>query len=539
MTFLEAAIEILRNEPDGLHFSEIAKRAVDRKLLSHVGRDPEAAMRSCLTSAVRGNPGDGLLARSKPGIYMIRPGAKLPDPPPAPPVVEPPTEEASAAEPEKKRAKSSSRSRTSKATDEGGATKKASKRTSKKKASAVKTTKKKTSRRGKKAEEEKPPEVVETTGEDATSTGDSGEPVPDLAFEAPSGSGLEGVTDVAIVMANAMSRLADERPELREELEAMQSRPEPEVTTIPTRREMRERRSQRESREREPKESQGREESQSEEKGGRRRRRRRRRSRRVDWGEPQLLPAGENQREEILDKVAAVLEEIGSRALHVRQIAETLAAQNFLGGEISEIERAVTAGILMDVRRRGTASRFSIRGDARYQLQNSRVPEPAAKAQKALHEAVRETERKTREQLLAWLQSLGARALEALTRMYLEHEGFSLVGTLPLSRGLGKLIADDPEAEEGESRTLILVVPRKTSLEPRLWDGEAERHTCSATIVISMGEPPEGGVGDARVLYGPTLARWMIENRIGIETVTYTVPVLDATLIESIGGLDT
>ena len=54
MTFLEAAIEVLRHEPEPLHFAEIAKRAVQRNLLSHVGRDPEAAMRTCLNSAVGG-----------------------------------------------------------------------------------------------------------------------------------------------------------------------------------------------------------------------------------------------------------------------------------------------------------------------------------------------------------------------------------------------------------------------------------------------------------------------------------------------------
>ncbi|MCA9707139.1 MAG: winged helix-turn-helix domain-containing protein, partial [Myxococcales bacterium] len=53
MTFLEAAIEVLREADGPLHFGEVARRAVEGNLLSHVGRDPEAAMRSCLMSAVR------------------------------------------------------------------------------------------------------------------------------------------------------------------------------------------------------------------------------------------------------------------------------------------------------------------------------------------------------------------------------------------------------------------------------------------------------------------------------------------------------
>ncbi|MGB1700561.1 MAG: winged helix-turn-helix domain-containing protein, partial [Nannocystaceae bacterium] len=65
MTFLEAAIEVLRDAPEPLHYSAIAKEAVERNLLSHVGRDPEAAMQKCLTSAVRAGE-EALLQRSKP-----------------------------------------------------------------------------------------------------------------------------------------------------------------------------------------------------------------------------------------------------------------------------------------------------------------------------------------------------------------------------------------------------------------------------------------------------------------------------------------
>jgi hypothetical protein len=78
MTFLEAAIEVLRHEPEPLHFAEIAKRAVQRNLLSHVGRDPEAAMRTCLNSAVRGD--QAILTRNKPGYYAITEGVELPPP---------------------------------------------------------------------------------------------------------------------------------------------------------------------------------------------------------------------------------------------------------------------------------------------------------------------------------------------------------------------------------------------------------------------------------------------------------------------------
>lgn len=528
MTFLEAAIEVLRNTEEPLHFSAIAKAAVDRKLLSHVGRDPEAAMRSCLNSAVRGGS-SALVERSKPGYYRIRPGAPLPEPavvpaePEASAKAEPEAAEAEPA-PRKSAAKKSGRTRkkTTKATREGTEGK-PTKRKSTRKSAAKKT---EASGESGAAEDAEKAEDAPSEGAAAAegATGEAGADVK-VEFEAPTGSGLEGVTDVAIVMANAMSRLAEERPELREELEAMQQRQQegeessgPIIQTKPTR-----------ARREEP-----------EERGGRRRRRRRRRARRVEWTGPSGGRASAAGRaDELLDQVAAVLAESGPRSLHIRQVAETLASQNVLGGEISEIERAVTSAILMDVQARGRASRFAVRGDARYQLQGSRVPEGAAKAEKVFRDAALALENETRLQLVGWLGSLGARALESLVRMYLQREGYNLVATLPPGRGLGKLIAEDPDGDDEDAKALVLVVPRRTSLEPKLWDGEAERNQCSSTLVFSMADSGAERVGDARVLYAPELAEWLSRHQIGINRVSVEVPVLDASVIESIGGLDT
>src|SRR5690606_3913967 len=57
--------------------------------------------------------------------------------------------------------------------------------------------------------------------------------MPNLEFEAPKGAGLDGITDVAMVMANAMSRLAEERPELRGEFESLQRPPPPPPPSAP------------------------------------------------------------------------------------------------------------------------------------------------------------------------------------------------------------------------------------------------------------------------------------------------------------------
>ena len=557
MTFLEAAIQILQGSDEPLHITEIARIAVERKLLSHVGRDPEAAMRSCLNSAVRGKAHGGLVMRSKPGHFRLRPGVEVPELP------DPPTEAEPLPEPKaKKTAKKSSAKKTAKKSSAKKSTAKksaAKKKVSKNKKKAAKISKrpKKSSGRSRKQDEPDSSEeqAVEAAGADEVEGSEAVEevapaeqqaevevvptlsaanlPEPDLdpskvRFRGPEGSGLEGDTDVALVMANAMSRLVEERPELREELEAMQKPQAPAIEVIEV------------GRKRRRDDDGGREDrGRDEERGGRRRRRRRRRNRRVEWSGGNTTARAElTHSEELLDKVAATLREAGPRSLHVRQIAESLAAQDILGGEISEIERAVTAALLLDVHQRGDGSRFAVRGDARYQLRGSRLPEKAAAAEQGLRDAARALEKETRDQLLAWLQSLGARALESLVRIWLATEKFKLVATLPPSRGLGKLIVEDPDPEEDDGRTLVLIFPRKTSLEPKLWDGEAERNNCSNTLVFAMCEPSES-LGEARVVFAREFSEWLLRHGVGVKPLKIEVPALDANLIESIGGLDT
>jgi hypothetical protein len=121
----------------------------------------------------------------------------------------------------------------------------------------------------------------------------------------------------------------------------------------------------------------------------------------------------------------------------------------------------------------------------------------------------------------------------------LQREGFMLVTALPPSRGLGKLVVEDPDPEFEEPRLLVLVVPRRTALEPKAWDGEAERNQCAGVILFAMGDVDEALVGDARVVGASELASWMVEQRVGVDRLRVDVPVMDPTFIESIGGLDT
>ena len=70
MTFLEAALEILKRERKPLHYKELTEKATERKLLTFVGRTPEVTMQTQLTSAVKKAPGAPFV-RVKPGVFGL------------------------------------------------------------------------------------------------------------------------------------------------------------------------------------------------------------------------------------------------------------------------------------------------------------------------------------------------------------------------------------------------------------------------------------------------------------------------------------
>jgi hypothetical protein len=70
MTFLEAALEILRREGRALHYKELTERAMGKKMLTFVGRTPEVTMQTQLTAAVKKAPGSPFV-RVKPGVFGL------------------------------------------------------------------------------------------------------------------------------------------------------------------------------------------------------------------------------------------------------------------------------------------------------------------------------------------------------------------------------------------------------------------------------------------------------------------------------------
>jgi hypothetical protein len=86
MTFQEAALEILKRERRPLHFKDLTEKAMERKLLTFVGRTPEVTMQTQLTAAVKKAPGNPFV-RVKPGVFgLLRyPEAAPPEPAPEKP----------------------------------------------------------------------------------------------------------------------------------------------------------------------------------------------------------------------------------------------------------------------------------------------------------------------------------------------------------------------------------------------------------------------------------------------------------------------
>ena len=72
MTFTEAAAEVLKQVGKPLHYKKITQLAIERNLLSHVGKTPETTMSSRLATMVRKDGGDAPIIKVKPGIFGLR-----------------------------------------------------------------------------------------------------------------------------------------------------------------------------------------------------------------------------------------------------------------------------------------------------------------------------------------------------------------------------------------------------------------------------------------------------------------------------------
>src|SRR5437762_9424336 len=72
MTFTEAAAEVLRLVGRPLHYKEITDLAIEKNLLSHVGKSPEVTMGARLAALVKKGDKENPLVRVKPGVFALR-----------------------------------------------------------------------------------------------------------------------------------------------------------------------------------------------------------------------------------------------------------------------------------------------------------------------------------------------------------------------------------------------------------------------------------------------------------------------------------
>lgn len=72
MTFTDAAREVLRLCGRPLHYKEITEIAIEKNLLSHVGKSPEVTMGARLAATLKKGGEDDALVRVKPGVFALR-----------------------------------------------------------------------------------------------------------------------------------------------------------------------------------------------------------------------------------------------------------------------------------------------------------------------------------------------------------------------------------------------------------------------------------------------------------------------------------
>lgn len=72
MTFIEAAAEILARVGKPLHFKTLTDIAIQKNLLSHVGKSPEVTMSARLATLVGSDANNSEIIRVKPGVFGLR-----------------------------------------------------------------------------------------------------------------------------------------------------------------------------------------------------------------------------------------------------------------------------------------------------------------------------------------------------------------------------------------------------------------------------------------------------------------------------------
>jgi len=72
MGWREAAIEVLKDEPEGMLYADITRQIIDRGLKTTLGATPTASLGSAITDSIRWDPQNTPFERVGPGRYRLR-----------------------------------------------------------------------------------------------------------------------------------------------------------------------------------------------------------------------------------------------------------------------------------------------------------------------------------------------------------------------------------------------------------------------------------------------------------------------------------
>jgi hypothetical protein len=538
MTFLEAALEILKRERRPLHFKELTEKATERKLLTFVGRTPEVTMQTQLTGAVKKAPGNPFV-RVKPGVFGL---LRYPEAPVAPePPAEPEAEKPQKSESEKPQ---KGESRPAEGEARGGRRRRRGGRGR---------------RRGR---GDAPSEAVATGGAVGETAGEGGSPVRDgeereggEASEEPQiGSLSPEARAAALAESGVLEGDGDERD--------TEEPGEPEALADDSRDLKGEKADRDEQVEAKPAEMGGERDealasagevaarveqpgSSSPPAGA------------SDGAASAASPAGEGtsatpaqQGRKITSPIDAAIEILRAqspgRGLHVRQIADAAVRRRLIHGEPNEAWRVMRAALAAEGKERlraGQRPRVRSAGSGLYALARRPPDSDLERAEFVLGEARRALRERTLAALEQRLAELSPAAFEAVARVLLQREGFGPATFVKRVEGTIYL-----EALRGRgfrpSRCLIALRPGAAAAGRRalgeLRAGIRARNQDEGVLVLAgrladdaIAEWKQSGA-PVEVVDGPAMAETCVRHGVGVIGAVVNVEFVDADFFAEI-----
>lgn len=508
MTFLEAAYDILRRAGKPLHYKELTQKAIDRRLLTFVGRTPDVTMQTQLTNAVKKAPGHPFV-RTKPGIFGL---LRYPEVPPEPdPPVEPARDDETA--PAGRGAERGRRER------------------------------------GRRPRDEDQPSRTRTTGGEMQ--GDESETENDEAAEAGGAADLTSEARAAALAGSGMLAAGDEDAASGADDEGDEEGEGDEEVGDAS--------------------AEGRTGDEGAapqgEGGRRRRRRRRRRGRGGDGGfagpsvnaeagaegapvettsEPVATeaPADGSGGRRIATPVDAAIEilkgQAPGRGIHVRQIADAAVRRRLVHGEANEawrVMRAALAAESKDRLRSGFRPRVRAAGSSTYALARRPPDAELERAEQVFGEARRALRERTLASLESRLAELPPAAFEAIARVLLQREG--LGPATFVKRVEGTIYLEALRGRGGRpSRCLIALRPGGMTAGRRAV-GELragiKARSQDEGLLLTAGRLDDEAVAEwkqpgapVEIADGPSLAESCVRHGVGVLSASVPVDLVDA-----------